>query len=81
MGKPGTPEDGRRNNGHWVKAGAGRPQKKPEHKCQRKTRQIRAYDREYEVIKRFVALVRKDCAKCEKAVALLELKDGGSKDE
>ena len=46
MGKAGTPADGRKNNGHWTKAGAGRPRLKPEERKQRRSHQIRAFDDE-----------------------------------
>lgn len=73
MGKAGTTEDGRKNNGHWTKAGAGRPRLKPEERKQRRSHQIRAFDDEYDIIKRFVSLVRQDKAKCAQAVSILEL--------
>ncbi len=78
MGKAGTPEDGRKHNGHWKKAGAGRPRLKPEERKQRRSHQIRAFDDEYEIIKRFILLVRKDKAKCEQAVSILEIDEQGS---
>lgn len=73
MGKAGTPADGRKNNGHWTKAGAGRPRLKPEERKQRRSHQIRAFDDEYDIIKRFISLVRQDKAKCAQAVSILEL--------
>lgn len=52
---------------------AGRPKKKEEDKLQRTTHAIRAFDDEWELIQRFMKLVRKDKRKCEQAVKLLEM--------
>ena len=52
---------------------AGRPKKKEEDKLQRTAHAIRAFDDEWELIQRFMKLVRKDKRKCEQAVKLLEM--------
>ena len=77
MGKAGTPQDGRRNNGHFAKAGAGRPRINPADSKARGIHQIRAYDDEFKLIRRFIALVRKDKKRCADAVAILEINDDG----
>ena len=41
-----------------ARPGAGRPPKQPEEILQRKQRQIRAFDDEWEIISRFAALVK-----------------------
>lgn len=53
--------------------GAGRPKKKEEDKLQRSAHAIRAFDDEWELIQKFVELVRKDKNKCEQAIKLLEM--------
>jgi len=72
MGKAGTPEDGRRNNGKYPKPWAGRKPLAPGESKARGIHQIRAHEKEWELIQRFIKLVRKNPAACEKMVRILE---------
>ena len=73
MGQNGTPEDGRKNNGHFPKPWAGRKKladpslskKRPQH-------QVRAFEHEWVLVKRFVKIVRKSPETCEKILRVLE---------
>ena len=53
---------------------SGRPKLSPGESKQRGIHQIRAFDDEYSIIKRFISLVRKDKKRCEDAVRILELR-------
>ena len=58
-----------------AKRSVGRPKlDNPADSKARGIHQIRAYEDEWAVIKRFMKLTRADLAACEKAVELLELK-------
>ena len=73
MGKAGSPEDGRKNNGKFPKPWAGR--KKLADPSLSKTRpqhQVRAYENEWGLIKRFVVIVRKSPKECEKLLNFFE---------
>ena len=65
--------DGRKRNG-GARPNSGRPRVAPGESRQRGIHQIRAFDDEYSIIKRFISLVRKDKKRCEEAVRILELR-------
>lgn len=53
--------------------GAGRPPKSPDEILQRKQRQVRAFDDEWELINRFAHLVKhRDADRCREVLELLE---------
>jgi len=60
-----------------VRPGAGRPAKQPDEVVQRKQRQLRAFDDEWEIINQFGDLVKHwDKEKCREVVArLIEQRD------
>ncbi len=64
---------GRGNKGWSTGPNAGRPKLTPEERKRRKGHQVRAFDDEWDVIKRFITLTRKDLAACEKLVRFLEM--------
>lgn len=73
MGKAGTPEDGRRNNGNFPKPWAGRHKlADPSLSKRRGQHQVRAFDNEWVLIKRFVALVKKQPEECEKLLRFFD---------
>lgn len=59
----------------------GRPRVAPEDRNWREGHQIKAYPHEYEIIKRFILLVRKYPERCEKVLEILESWEEGGKEE
>lgn len=70
-GKATKPDDGRRNNRGGYRGG-GRPVGSTSPRGQRGIHQIRAYEDEWELIKDFIQLVRKDIDKCRLTTTLLK---------
>lgn len=68
-GKATRPDDGRHNNRGTIGNKGGRP---PKPEGARKQRQTRAYDDEWELIKQFSALVKKDKEEAKKAIEKLD---------
>lgn len=70
-GKATRPDDGRlRNRGG--NRGGGRPVGSTSPRGQRSIHQVRAYDDEWELIKDFIQLTRKDIDKCRLTLSLLK---------
>lgn len=73
MGKAGSPEDGRKNNGKFPKPWAGRKKlADPSLSKQRKQHQVRAFDNEWELIKKFVNIVRRSPEQCAKVLRFFD---------
>ena len=70
-GKATKPDDGRRNNRGGYRGG-GRPVGSISPRGQRGIHQIRAYEDEWELIKDFIQLVRKDIDKCRLTTTILK---------
>ena len=72
-GKATRPNDGRHNNPGGARPGAGRPAlTSPEQSKARPVHQLRAHANEWEVIKEFCGLVKRDLPQCQLAVSLLK---------
>ena len=70
-GKATRPDDGRHNNPGGYRGGV-RPKLDPEKRRERGIHQIRAFDNEWEQIKTFMQLVRKDPDKCKLFLEILK---------
>lgn len=69
-GKATRPDDKRHNNPGGYRGGS-RPRLAPEERRARGIHQIRAFDKEWEQIKEFMYLVRKDSDKCQLFLEML----------